>query len=167
MYWLRWKRCSKRSNLRWRKAKTFTYADLEASSSKRAAKIGRNIKKNVAVNIPEHFIPAFKPARNLFRRSNLRNQRSTGKEEPKKTNVTLRPGLYKKTVCTVKQKNHPAHIRRLYGAVLFFFGRHPVPEGNSYRPLVNCQIKFDISRLYQSKKTQLRVPNYISHTGTG
>jgi DNA-binding protein HU-beta len=30
---------------------------------KRAAKIGRNIKKNVAVNIPEHFIPAFKPAR--------------------------------------------------------------------------------------------------------
>ncbi len=30
---------------------------------KRAAKIGRNIKKNVAVNIPEHFIPAFKPAK--------------------------------------------------------------------------------------------------------
>ncbi len=30
---------------------------------KRAAKIGRNIKKNVAVNIPEHFIPAFKPSK--------------------------------------------------------------------------------------------------------
>ncbi len=30
---------------------------------KRAAKIGRNIKKNIAVNIPEHFIPAFKPAK--------------------------------------------------------------------------------------------------------
>lgn len=30
---------------------------------KRAAKIGRNIKKNVAVSIPEHFIPAFKPAK--------------------------------------------------------------------------------------------------------
>ena len=30
---------------------------------KRAAKIGRNSKKNVAVSIPEHFIPAFKPAK--------------------------------------------------------------------------------------------------------
>jgi DNA-binding protein HU-beta len=30
---------------------------------KRAKKIGRNIKKNVAVEIPEHFIPAFKPAK--------------------------------------------------------------------------------------------------------
>jgi DNA-binding protein HU-beta len=30
---------------------------------KRAAKIGRNIKKNIAVHIPEHFIPAFKPAK--------------------------------------------------------------------------------------------------------
>lgn len=30
---------------------------------KRAAKIGRNIKKNVAVEIPEHFIPAFKPSK--------------------------------------------------------------------------------------------------------
>ncbi len=32
-------------------------------TKKRAAKIGRNIKKNVAVQIPEHFIPAFKPAK--------------------------------------------------------------------------------------------------------
>lgn len=32
---------------------------------KRAAKIGRNIKKNVAVEIPEHYIPAFKPAKDF------------------------------------------------------------------------------------------------------
>jgi DNA-binding protein HU-beta len=30
---------------------------------KRAAKIGRNIKKGEAIQIPEHFIPAFKPAK--------------------------------------------------------------------------------------------------------
>jgi DNA-binding protein HU-beta len=30
---------------------------------KRAAKIGRNIKKNISVSIPEHFIPAFKPSK--------------------------------------------------------------------------------------------------------
>ena len=29
----------------------------------RAAKIGRNIKKNVAIEIPEHQIPAFKPSK--------------------------------------------------------------------------------------------------------
>lgn len=33
---------------------------------KRAAKIGRNIKKNVAVEIPEHYIPAFKPAKEFM-----------------------------------------------------------------------------------------------------
>ena len=32
-------------------------------TKKLAAQIGRNIKKNVAVQIPEHFIPAFKPAK--------------------------------------------------------------------------------------------------------
>jgi DNA-binding protein HU-beta len=32
-------------------------------TKKRAAKIGRNIKKNISVQIPEHFIPAFKPAK--------------------------------------------------------------------------------------------------------
>jgi DNA-binding protein HU-beta len=32
-------------------------------TKKRAAKIGRNIKKNIAVDIPEHFIPAFKPSK--------------------------------------------------------------------------------------------------------
>jgi DNA-binding protein HU-beta len=33
---------------------------------KRAAKIGRNIKKNVAVDIPEHFIPSFKPSKEFI-----------------------------------------------------------------------------------------------------
>ena len=32
-------------------------------TKKRASKIGRNIKKNVAVHIPVHYIPAFKPAK--------------------------------------------------------------------------------------------------------
>ncbi len=35
-------------------------------TKKRAAKIGRNIKKNVAVEIPEHFIPSFKPAKEFM-----------------------------------------------------------------------------------------------------
>jgi DNA-binding protein HU-beta len=30
---------------------------------KRARKIGRHIKKNMAIEIPEHYIPAFKPAK--------------------------------------------------------------------------------------------------------
>jgi DNA-binding protein HU-beta len=32
-------------------------------TKKRAAKIGRNIKKNIAVQIPEHYVPAFKPSK--------------------------------------------------------------------------------------------------------
>lgn len=32
-------------------------------TKKRAAKIGRNIKRNTAVQIPEHYIPAFKPSK--------------------------------------------------------------------------------------------------------
>lgn len=35
-------------------------------TKKRAAKIGRNIKKNIAVEIPAHFIPAFKPAKEFM-----------------------------------------------------------------------------------------------------
>jgi len=35
-------------------------------TKKRAAKIGRNIKRNTAVHIPEHFIPAFKPAKEFI-----------------------------------------------------------------------------------------------------
>jgi DNA-binding protein HU-beta len=30
---------------------------------KRAAKIGRNIKKNLSVHIPEHYVPSFKPSK--------------------------------------------------------------------------------------------------------
>ncbi|HLS71964.1 MAG TPA: HU family DNA-binding protein [Chitinophagaceae bacterium] len=30
---------------------------------KRAAKVGRNIRKNVAIDIPEHCIPFFKPSK--------------------------------------------------------------------------------------------------------
>ena len=30
---------------------------------RRAKKIGRHIKQNVAIEIPEHFIPSFKPAK--------------------------------------------------------------------------------------------------------
>ena len=37
-------------------------------TKKRAAKIGRNIKKNIAVHIPEHYIPSFKPARSLWQK---------------------------------------------------------------------------------------------------
>jgi DNA-binding protein HU-beta len=36
-------------------------------TKKRAAKIGRNIKKNIAVKIPEHYIPAFKPAKEFVK----------------------------------------------------------------------------------------------------
>lgn len=32
-------------------------------TKKRAAKVGRNIKKNTTVYIPEHFVPSFKPAK--------------------------------------------------------------------------------------------------------
>jgi DNA-binding protein HU-beta len=35
-------------------------------TKKRAAKIGRNIKKNIAVEIPEHFVPSFKPAKEFL-----------------------------------------------------------------------------------------------------
>ncbi len=33
---------------------------------KRAAKVGRNIKKNTPVAIPEHYIPYFKPAKEFM-----------------------------------------------------------------------------------------------------
>ena len=35
-------------------------------TKKRAAKIGRNIKRNTAVQVPEHVIPAFKPAKEFM-----------------------------------------------------------------------------------------------------
>lgn len=43
-------------------------------TKKRAAKIGRNIKKNIAVHIPEHYIPAFKPAKEFV--AELKNSRN-------------------------------------------------------------------------------------------
>lgn len=45
---------------------------------KRAKKIGRHIKKNIAIEIPEHYIPAFKPAKVFV--------------EQVKENVTSEPG---------------------------------------------------------------------------
>ena len=33
---------------------------------KRAAKIGRNIKRNIAVEIPEHYTPSFKPSKEFI-----------------------------------------------------------------------------------------------------
>ena len=49
---------------------------------KRAKKIGRHIKKNIAIEIPEHYIPAFKPAKVFV--------------EQVKTNVTSLPNEKKK-----------------------------------------------------------------------
>ena len=42
-------------------------------TKKRAAKIGRNIKKNIAVDIPEHYIPAFKPAKEFVQEVKNKN----------------------------------------------------------------------------------------------
>ena len=49
-------------------------------TKKRAAKIGRNIKKNVAVNIPEHYIPAFKPAKEFVQDIKDKNELRRGQE---------------------------------------------------------------------------------------
>ena len=48
-------------------------------TKKRAAKIGRNIKKNTAVHIPEHYIPAFKPAKEFVHEVKNCNLRSLWK----------------------------------------------------------------------------------------
>jgi len=43
-------------------------------TKKRAKKIGRNIKKGIPMEIPEHFIPSFKPAKvfvDMIKRSKL------------------------------------------------------------------------------------------------
>jgi len=42
-------------------------------TKKRAAKIGRNIKKNIAVDIPEHYIPAFKPSKEFIQEIKEKN----------------------------------------------------------------------------------------------
>jgi DNA-binding protein HU-beta len=51
-------------------------------TKKRAAKIGRNIKKNVAVQIPEHFIPAFKPAKEFM--LEVKNSKNAKESKPEK-----------------------------------------------------------------------------------
>jgi DNA-binding protein HU-beta len=48
---------------------------------KRAAKIGRIIKKNIAVEIPEHFIPAFKPAKEFVALVKENATKATGSDE--------------------------------------------------------------------------------------
>ena len=35
-------------------------------TKKRAAKVGRNITKNIAVHIPQHYIPSFKPSKEFI-----------------------------------------------------------------------------------------------------
>jgi DNA-binding protein HU-beta len=49
-------------------------------TKKRAAKIGRNIKKNVAVEIPEHYIPAFKPAKEFLQE--VKKLKSVKEDQP-------------------------------------------------------------------------------------
>jgi DNA-binding protein HU-beta len=49
-------------------------------TKKRAAKIGRNIKKNVAVEIPEHYIPAFKPAKEFVQE--VKTKKLSANEKP-------------------------------------------------------------------------------------
>ncbi len=46
---------------------------------RRAKKIGRHIKKNKAIEIPEHYIPAFKPAK-IFVEQVKTNVTSLGKD---------------------------------------------------------------------------------------
>ncbi len=46
---------------------------------KRAKKIGRHIKKNEAIEIPEHYIPAFKPAK-VFMQQVKENVKSDPKD---------------------------------------------------------------------------------------
>src|SRR5436190_19878301 len=48
-------------------------------TKKRAAKIGRNIKKNIAVDIPEHYVPAFKPAKEFVQE--VKNKKLSANEK--------------------------------------------------------------------------------------
>ena len=47
---------------------------------KRAAKTGRNIKRGVAVHIPEHYIPHFKPGAEF--KAKMKRQPSGGLDSP-------------------------------------------------------------------------------------
>jgi len=56
-------------------------------AKKRARKIGRNIKKNKAMEIPAHYIPAFKPAKVFV--DQVRNNLIVEEAQPeKKTKAT-------------------------------------------------------------------------------
>lgn len=52
-------------------------------AKKRARKVGRNIKANKAIEIPEHYIPAFKPAKIFVDKvkDNLKVQKETKKKK--------------------------------------------------------------------------------------
>jgi DNA-binding protein HU-beta len=50
---------------------------------KRAEKIGRNIKANQAIVIPEHYIPAFKPAKTFVNRVKSSRKKATENTESK------------------------------------------------------------------------------------
>jgi len=50
---------------------------------KRAKKIGRHIKQNIAIEIPEHYIPAFKPAK-IFVEQVKKNVSALPEDESKK-----------------------------------------------------------------------------------
>lgn len=48
-------------------------------TKKRAAKIGRNIKKNIAISIPEHITSAFKPSKEFIKE--VKNKSTIEKSE--------------------------------------------------------------------------------------
>ncbi len=50
-------------------------------TKKRAAKIGRNIKRNIAVEIPEHFIPAFKPSKEFVQEVKTQTSKPSNSED--------------------------------------------------------------------------------------
>lgn len=50
-------------------------------TKKRAAKIGRNIKENVAVEIPEHYVPVFKPSKEFLQEVKTRKVEPESKPE--------------------------------------------------------------------------------------
>lgn len=50
-------------------------------TKKRAAKIGRNIKRNIAVEIPEHFIPAFKPSKEFVQEVKTKTSKPSNTED--------------------------------------------------------------------------------------
>lgn len=45
----------------------------------REAKVGRNIKKNIAIDIPKHFIPAFRPNKEFSNEVKLKCKSYKGK----------------------------------------------------------------------------------------